>query len=272
MDEAHRLGPVEGAWQVYDRYNRPGAQVTPLDRFVHFLVAARGIVRRANQRGQGMRLAPQTGREIPDDFYHFLPVPRVGGAAYRVYVRTAQPVTLRALPIVSMVVDRMRDRPAIDEVKVAGPGMPAERRDTIVIYIRDEMLVPWMIRELRTSEFAGFTLDPVPSGTKRMHPGISWAEQPPDTTVGDGTFLTELWGNGRHSFGSYLAGCIFLALFGDPPSEARFLDFVIATFREAGVDPRKPHLFDRPAPAPLVPDARWLAMKGVARAETKATP
>ncbi|MGD2067190.1 MAG: T3SS effector HopA1 family protein [Gemmatimonadota bacterium] len=267
MQEARQHGAVEGGWQVYDRYNAPGAQVAPLDRFVQFLVAAKGIVRQANQRGQGLRLASQTGREIPDDFYHFLPVPRVGGAAYRIYLHTTQPVTLRALPIVSMVVDRMQARPGIDEVKVAGPGMPAARRDTIVIYLRDEMLVPWMIRELRTSESAGFTQDPVPSGTKRVHPGISWAEQPPDTTVGDGTYLTEIWGRGRHSFGSYLAGCIFRALWSNPGSGAEFLDFVIAAFREAGIDPRKPHLFDRPAPAPLIPNAQWLAMKGIPSAQ-----
>jgi hypothetical protein len=210
-----------------------------------------------------MRLCPQTGQEIPNDFYHFLPVPRVGGAAYRIYIHTTQRVTTCALPIISMIVDLMQVRPGLDEVKVAGPGMAAARRDTIVIYIRDEMLVPWMIRQLRTSNYAGYAVDPVPSGTKRVHTGISWAEEPPLTQVGDASGLTEIYNARQHSYGSYLAGCIYRALQRNPNSQEQFLDFVILTMRAAKIEPNKSHVFDRPAPPALLPNPLWLAMKGV---------
>lgn len=261
MREARLRGIEEGAWQIYDRYNAPGNQNAP--HFLQFMVAAKAIVRRANRRGQGMRLIPQGGQEISDDFYHFIPVPSVGGAAYRIYIHTAQPVTMRALPIISMIVDLMKVRPGLNAVKVAGPGMAAARRDTIVIYIRDEMLVPWMVRQLRTGAYAGYAVDPVPSGTKRVHTGISWAEEPPLTQYGDGSHLSEIWRTNQHSYGSYIAGCLYRALQSNPTTQAIFLDRVIIAMRDAKVEPTNPHVFDRPAPQPLVPNPLWLAMKGV---------
>lgn len=233
---ARQEGQTEGAWQVYDRYNDPTAAAT--DDFATFCQELFYLTTDFPVECAGQQSGDAT------DFFHLEPpgcVVAQGKA--RVYVHTPQPVQVHAIAVARAVLGLMQVNADIVKLKVAGPGLSPARGDTVVIWLKHEFAVKWLLVRLKDPGVAAHCHGPVPPGVRPVADGLGWSLEPPRTD-GDEPMaknLTALWQSHDHSFGTYLAGCIFLALATCGPRGDKFLDAVLRYFRAAGVDPMNPH-------------------------------
>jgi hypothetical protein len=241
-------GRMEGADLIYDLYNDP-AKNNKVAGFQDFLQAAVALVNDNSDLLE--KCYPQDGEVIPADFYHFEPFgyamlrPR---NRLRVYVHTAG--WQASLAVCQVVVDAMRGPEGVTKFKIAGPGFSANRGDSVVVWLTNQLAVDYLIAQLKRS--AGLFSGSVPPGVKEVVPGLGWSEEPPETVAG--APLTDLYQLSVHSFGSYLAGLMFFALeqtsmasFRDDDAGYReFLGRLVAIFRDADVDPMECHRLRQP--------------------------
>src|SRR5262245_1029926 len=123
------------------------------------------------------------------------------------------------------------------KLKVTGPEMSANRHDNVVIWLTGQDAVQRFLPHLGKDDFTQHYGNSTPPGTKQVRAGLAWANEPPETA--NGAPLSTLWGSIQHSFGSYLAGCIYIGLEKAwDKKEPEYLDAVLKMFEMANVDPK----------------------------------
>jgi hypothetical protein len=241
--EGRTKGGDEGMWQIYDRYNVPGDRAVSDPDFLAFIQECRTIAATT-----GFVVKPQTGKEVPDDFYHFERASHrqkvTAGAVSmndRIYVHTKDPVTTHALPLAKLLLEMAKDYDGLVKLKVAGPGMPAARKDTIVIWLQHEYAIQFVLKRMKQTDFTSHYGGDTPPGIKVVVPGLGFGKEPPEIDANH-PVAQGSGGETNHSYGTYLASGIFLALRSTPHplTLEKFLDRLLAVFRDIGVDPKKP--------------------------------
>jgi HopA1 effector protein family len=184
------------------------------------------------------------------DWFHFKGKEWWGSESHRIYVHTKRPVNEHALPVVRLTLQALKQMDEFRSLKVAGPGMSADRKDTILVYMGSKAAVKLALAKMQTTEFTAHYESDTPAAVKQVIPGLGYAENPP--TIGEAHHIFKESGNqSGHSFGSYLASAIFWALRSVPEGNnemSAFLDCVIAAFEFIGVNPKKPHVLSRSGP------------------------
>lgn len=251
LGSAKKKGHTEGAWLVYDLYNPPGSVKVPdlaADLFRFRLDQYRRIYNE-------IKIASQNGKNALDDFYHFDRKAKTYEPYFRIYARTKKPAHDNAIGLANQVLLLMRSYDGITKFKIAGPGMPEERADSMVIWLPHQIAVSYVLMHMKKEPFARYYKQEdhcTPYGTKQVKPGLAWAGEPPRTSSNPqhGTYnLTAVWRRDNHSFGSYVAGAIYLGLLmiTNDFKLARertindFLASVLQQFRAATVDANAPH-------------------------------
>lgn len=231
------LGRDEGAWQVYDRYNDPAKDTTLTKEWKKF----RKDVKRLTGE-YGITCGPQTGKWTPDDFYHFGNNPRPGKGLWRVYAHVKEPRAYNWTPTAVYCLSMMKslNLADVEKFKVAGPGMSKNRGDQIVIWLNSESAKDSILKALSrlASNFDGN----VPPGVKQVQPGLGWGVEPTSEDHGSPA-VDEVYGTRNHSFGSYLAGVIYMALEQSwHNTEDRYVEELVEFFLNVGINPAKPNL------------------------------
>jgi hypothetical protein len=127
----------------------------------------------------------------------------------------------------------------VEKFKVAGPGMSPKRGDQIVAWVNSEAAKDALLKKLQT--FSNFDGTP-PPGTKLVSAGLGWSKEPTSEDNGSPA-VDEVWGTGSHSFGSYLAGVIYMALEQSwNKTEDKYVEELKEFFLNVGIDPAKPEL------------------------------
>jgi hypothetical protein len=237
----------EGMYQVYDLYNAPG-KVRVSDRdFDDFIAQCR-----AYAANNGFQCSPQNGDWVPGDFYHF---ERPGQSRRqqagtvslenRIYVHTQVPLRAHAMPVVKLLLETARGYDGIVKLKVAGPGMNPRRKDTIVIWLQHEIAVQWLLKRMKENAYTAHYDGDTPPGVKPVMAGLGYATEPPRVSATHPVFRET--GMEAHSFGTYLASGIFMALRTLPKSKQNdggaFLAWLLEIFQRIGVNPKAPHQF-----------------------------
>lgn len=234
-----KKGRTEGAWLVYDLYNDPHNQTS--NHFKLFLECISEF-----QDEYAVSVFPQGGKVVDTDFYHMEPDGYdESKSKSRIYVSTKgqskgddtfMSQWANALCIAYKVLELRSTVTGFQKLKVTGPAMSANRHDNVVIWLTGQPAVEAFLVHMRTDEISQHFGNSTPPGTKQVMPGLAWANEPPTTSPSHK--LSTLWGSVQHSFGSYLAGCIFLGLERTwNKTESDFLDAVLKMFEMANVDP-----------------------------------
>ena len=233
-------GRNEGAWMVYDLYNDPSSQASN-----HFNLFKECVLE--FQTEYEVTVKPQGSKWVADDFYHMEPKGYDSrNTKSRIYVNTKgqskgddtfMSQWANALCVAYKVLELRSSVVGFQKLKVTGPEMSAARHDNVVIWLTGQEAVERFLPHLRGEEFSQHYGNSTPPGTKQVMPGLAWANEPPETA--QGTPLTKLFGSVLHSFGSYLAGCIYLGLERTwAKKESEYLDAVLKMFEMAKVDPK----------------------------------
>jgi len=239
MQGVREKGRKEGAWRVYDLYNDPATQTAS-----HFQLFKECIVEFKDE--YKLTVAPQKGKWVENDFYHMEPAgydPQKDKSRIYVNVKgqskgddTFMSQWANALCVAYKALDLSATLTGFQKLKVSGPGLSPKRHDNVVIWLTGQQAVEAYLLKMRDENFTRHFGATTPPGTKQVMPGLAWANEPPETAKGHK--LSTLWEEVQHSFGSYLAGCIFLGLEqSHEKTEPVFLDAVLAMFKMAGVDP-----------------------------------
>ena len=232
-------GRDEGAWLVYDCYNDPAADPGETDAWTLF----REDVRRLTGE-YGIGCGPQRGGKwLPDDFYHFGDNPRQGKGLWRVYAHVKEPRTYNWTPAAVYCLHVMKSLKleVIEKFKVAGPGMSKDRGDQIVIWVNSEDAKNSTLESLKQTCAGNFD-GSVPPGVKQVVPGLGWSKEPTAADHGSPA-VDEVYGTSRHSFGSFLAGVIYMALEQSwSKTEDDYVKELKAFFLNVGIDPANPHV------------------------------
>jgi hypothetical protein len=230
---AAQLGHAEGAWRVYDLYNDPGKVAT--DAFEEF---KRCIAEFEDE--YDVQIKSQTGQDIPDDFYHMEPPDYDSSKSNsRIYVKVVEPIWLHALLVALEVLELRKKHRGFQKLKVAGPGMSPNRGDSVVVWLTDDVAVRAFLLDMVGEDFLRHYGAETLPGIKRVRPGLGWADEPPKTDPDHP--VTKVFKTTQHSFGSYLAGFIYLALNHTwSKSEGAYLDKVLSVFAFGKIDPKNP--------------------------------
>jgi hypothetical protein len=186
-------------------------------------------------------------------FYHVLNGANGGaGVTKRVYVHTAN--WKSSLEVIKLFVGQFAKLPGLKEVKTAGPG--ASRYDSILAYVDDtesRTAIVSMLKEDAQRNPQRYA-DGVPLLAKKEERGIGTADEPPKMRVVSG-------GDERHSYGSFFADLIWLALRSTlrpsaaergwqelqgalnkcvPVDPRHFLDYMLYNLRLLRIDPKNP--------------------------------
>lgn len=167
----------------------------------------------------------------------------------RLYLNLADPISVSGLrAMAAMVLYKYRYGPGrpdpnIVKGKIAGPGMDPDRPDRAIVWFKNDR-ARWAFTKglLEFMPECAFRDDLAP-GIQRVAPGVGWAGEPPESGKADE--ITTIWRSQKHSYGSYIAGALFLALedvrFGAGHGRADFLDRVRDRFRALGISQMQPY-------------------------------
>jgi HopA1 effector protein family len=180
---------------------------------------------------------------VKDSWFSFAVDPSEQGS-WRIYLRFKDPISkwvrVALYCLNNVCAHRIK---GIVEFKVAGPGLSKERGDHMVIYLKDRKSVDSTLEFLKTDpEMSGLFSGNVPAGVKQVAPGLGFsAEIVP--RLDDSPAINEVWNNEPLSFGSYLAGVIYMALEQSwDKTEDHYVDELLKYFLQLRIDPRHPHL------------------------------
>jgi hypothetical protein len=233
------IGRDEGAWLVYDRYNDPKEDKKETEAWTLFRQDAKRL-----SKEYGITCGPQKGDPWrPNDFYHFGANPRPGKGLWRIYAHVKEPRPYNWTPTAVYCLHMMKtmNLEVIEKFKVAGPGFSKDRGDQIVIWVNNEDAKNSTLASLAQS-CAGNYDGQVPAGVKQVQAGLGWSKEPTAADHGSPA-VDELYGTDLHSFGSFLAGVIYLALEQSfRGSEENYVNELTEFFLNVGIDPANPHV------------------------------
>jgi hypothetical protein len=229
-------GRTEGAWLIYDLYNDPNIQKEDTKKWRTFQKAVKSL-----SKQYGVPVQPQGDEWKASEFYHFGPDRLPDGSGnWRVYCHIKSPQHKNWSPPATYVLKRMQASDTrIAKFKIAGPQMSKKRHDSMVIWVNSEADALSLINDLKTRFADNFTGSPPPS-VKQVATGLGWAKEPSEDHSSPG--VDEVWGTDNHSFGSYLAGVILMALEQSwDLKEKDYVEEVRQFFLNVGINPMNPH-------------------------------
>ncbi len=271
MGRAHAEFPNAVMQQIYTIYapggcDRDGELRTFLERIDQFqtLVESELSVPFAIW-AQGYSDGSVPPREIAAcSYYHFAPpdLKDHKRALYptccRLYVNTVEPISQTSVWVMEQMFrfkypqGRGRCVPGVVKGKVASPSRGGRRSEKAVVFFSDKItrtdFTQYLMHADRGRGPGPAISGAVPMGTQRVADGMAWADEPP--LLHEDHVMRVIARNrtnrrGRHSYGSYIASCLYLALndvgFGEMGSARQFLDQLMVRFRNAGVNPVAPH-------------------------------
>ena len=232
-------GRDEGAWLVYDRYNDPTEDPKETEAWTLFRRDSKRL-----SREYGIACNPQRGQGwVPNEFYHFGANPRPGKGLWRIYAHVREPRAYNWTPaaVYCLHVMKALNLEVIEKFKVAGPGLSKDRGDQIVIWLNSEDAKNSTLASLAQS-VAGNLDGSVPAGVKQVQAGLGWGKEPTAAEHGSPA-VDEAYGTSNHSFGSFLAGVIYLALEQSwRKTEDQYVHELTEFFLNVGIDPANPHV------------------------------
>lgn len=230
-------GRTDGAWLIYGHYNDPTVDPSDSEAWKLFRQDAKRLIRE-----YGIGCGPQTGSVIPHDFYHFGNNPRPGKGLWRIYAHVREPRAYNWTPTAVYCLHMMKslNLEVIEKFKVAGPGMSKDRGDQIVIWLNSEADKNTALESLKQTCANNYDGN-VPPGVKQVAAGLGWSKEPAEDHSSPA--VDEVWGDSQHSFGSFLAGVIYMALEQSwDRLEDDYVKELTEFFLNVGIEPSSPQL------------------------------